>query len=115
MHLLTREALRLYLDVLKPDGVMALHISNRYLRLEPVVAGLAEDARLGGRLLIDDPFVGESESAIESTWAVLARTSAPFGDLATDVHWTATPLEVDPRVGVWTDDFHSLLSVFKGW
>ena len=115
VHLLTREALRLYLDVLKPDGVLALHISNRYLRLEPVVAGLAEDARLGGRLLIDDPFAGESEGGIESTWAVLARTPAPFGDLATDVHWTATPLEVDPRVGVWTDDFHSLLAVFKGW
>ena len=113
VHLLTRESLRLYFDVLKPDGVLALHISNRYLRLEPVVAGLAEDARLGGRLLIDDPFAGESEGAIESTWAVLARTSAPFGDLATDVHWTATPLAVDPRVGVWTDDFHSLLSVFK--
>jgi len=115
VHLLTREALRLYLDVLKPDGVLALHISNRYLRLEPVVAGLAEDAQLGGRLLIDDPFAGESEGGIESTWAALARTPAPFGDLATDVHWTATPLEVDPRVGVWTDDFHSLLAVFKGW
>jgi SAM-dependent methyltransferase len=113
VHLLTREALRLYLDVLKPDGVLALHISNRYLRLEPVVAGLAEDAQLGGRLLIDDPFAGESEGGIESTWAVLARDPAAFGALATDVHWTATPLEPDPRVGVWTDDFHSLLAVFK--
>jgi SAM-dependent methyltransferase len=115
VHLLTREALKLYFDVLKTDGIVALHISNRYLRLEPVVAGLAEDARLGGRLLIDDPFAGESEGGIESTWAVMARTPAPFGDLATDVHWTATPLEADPRVGVWTDDFHSLLAVFKGW
>jgi spermidine synthase len=113
VHLLTREALRLYFDVLKPDGVLALHISNRYLRLEPVVAGLAEDAGLGGRLLIDDPFAGESEGGIESTWAVLARTPAALGALTSDVHWTATPLEVDPRVGVWTDDFHSLLAVFK--
>jgi SAM-dependent methyltransferase len=113
VHLLTREALRLYLEVLKPDGVLALHISNRYLRLEPVVAGLAEDAKLGGRLVIDDPFAEESEHGIESTWAVLARTPAPFGGLASDVHWTASTLEVDPRVGVWTDDFHSLRSVFK--
>src|SRR5262249_2248470 len=60
VHLLTREALRLYFDALKPDGVLALHISNRYLRLEPVVAGLAEDAGVGGRLLIDDPFAGET-------------------------------------------------------
>jgi SAM-dependent methyltransferase len=113
VHLLTREALAVYLDVLKPDGLLALHISNRYLRLEPVVANLAEDARLGGRLLIDDPFAGEIEGGIESTWAVLARTPAPLGNLATDVHWTATPLDVDPRVGVWTDDFHSLLRVLK--
>jgi hypothetical protein len=113
VHLLTREALRLYLDALKPDGILAFHISNRYLRLAPVVARLADDARLGGRLLIDDPFAGETESGIESTWAVLARTPAPFGPLAADVHWTATSLEVDPRVDVWTDDFHSVLSVFK--
>jgi len=113
VHLLTREALAVYLDVLKPDGVLVFHISNRYLRLEPVVANLAEDAKLGGRLLIDDPFAGESEGGIESTLAVLARTTAALGSLATDVHWTATPLEVEPRVGVWTDDFHSLLSVFK--
>ena len=44
VHLLTREALQLYLDMLAPGGVLALHISNRYLDLEPVVANLAEDA-----------------------------------------------------------------------
>ena len=113
VHLLTREALAVYLDVLKPDGILAFHISNRYLRLEPVVANLAEDARLEGRLLIDDPFAGESEGGIESTLAVLARTPDAFGALADDVHWTATPLDVAPRVGVWTDDFHSLLTVLK--
>jgi spermidine synthase len=113
VHLLTREALRLYLDALEPHGILALHISNRYLRLEPVVAALAADARLGGRLLIDDPYAGETEGGIESTVALLARSPAAFGQLAHDVHWTANPLELDPRVGVWTDDFHSLLSVFK--
>jgi SAM-dependent methyltransferase len=113
VHLLTREALAVYLDLLNPDGVVAFHVSNRYLRLEPVVANLAEDAKLGGRLLIDDPFSGESEGGIETTLAVLARTPAPFGSLADDVHWTATSLDVEPRVGVWTDDFHSLLTILK--
>lgn len=112
VHLLTREALAIYLDVLKPDGLLVFHISNRYLKLDGVVANLAADAKLVG-LLIDDPFAGESEGGIESTLAVLARTPAAFGPLADDVHWTATPLETDPRVGVWTDDFHSLLAVFK--
>jgi SAM-dependent methyltransferase len=112
VHLLTREALRLYLDALRPDGVVAFHISNRYLRLEPVVAGLAEDAGLAG-LLVEDPYAGEEEDAIESTLAIVALRPEAFGGLTTDVHWTATPLEPSPRVGVWTDDFHSLLSVFK--
>jgi hypothetical protein len=112
VHLLTREAIRLYLDALAPDGIIGLHISNRYLRLEPVVAGLAADAGLVG-MVIDDPFAAEVEGGIESTLAVVARSPDAFGGLAADVHWTASPLEVDRRVGVWTDDFHSLLSVFK--
>ena len=112
VHLLTREAIRLYLDALAPDGLIGLHISNRYLRLEPVVARLAADAGLGG-MVIDDPFAGEVEGGIESTLAVVARSPEAFGGLAADVHWTASPLEVEPRVRVWTDDFHSLLSVFK--
>ena len=112
VHLLTREALQLYLDMLAPDGVLVLHISNRYLDLEPVVANLAEDAGLGGRLIGDD----ESEEvagANRSTWVVLAPTGEALGGLVKDEHWSAEGLEPDPRVGVWTDDFHNLLSVLK--
>jgi spermidine synthase len=112
VHLLTREALQLYLDMLAPRGVLVLHISNRYLDLEPVVANLAEDAGLGGRLLGDD----ESEEvagANRSTWVVLAPTAGALGGLAKDERWSAEGLEPDPHVGVWTDDFHNLLSVLK--
>ena len=112
VHLLTREALRLYLEMLASDGMLAIHISNRHLRLAPVVAGLAEDAGLGGRLLMDEA-AAETEGGTESMWAVLARTPAALGQLVADERWTAAKLEVDPRVGVWTDDFHNLLSVFK--
>ena len=112
VHLLTREALQLYLDMLAPRGVLVLHISNRYLDLEPVVANLAEDAALGGRLIGDD----ESEEiagATRSTWVVLAPTAEALGGLAKDERWSAEGLEPDPHVGVWTDDFHNLLSVLK--
>jgi hypothetical protein len=112
VHLLTREAIRLYLEMLAPRGILALHISNRYLRLEPVVANLAEDAGLGGRL-IQDGDTGEIKGATEATWVLLARTPEDFGGLATDARWTAVRLETEPRVGTWTDDFHNLLSVFK--
>jgi hypothetical protein len=112
VHLLTREALRLYLEMLAPDGLLALHLSNRHLALAPVVANLARDAALGGGLLQEDE-PGETAGSERSTWMVLARTPAALGSLASEGPWTLASLEADPRVGVWTDDFHNLLSVFK--
>jgi hypothetical protein len=44
---------------------------------------------------------------------LLARTPEALGDLAHDERWTATALETDPPVGIWTDDFHNVVSVFK--
>jgi hypothetical protein len=44
---------------------------------------------------------------------VLARTPEALGSLAADGRWTAMRLEIDRRVGAWTDDFHNLLAVFK--
>jgi SAM-dependent methyltransferase len=111
VHLLTREAIRLYLDVLAPDGLVVIHISNRFLDLAPVVANLAADAGLDGRLLKDDDS-DEPEGAAHSTWVVLARSAAALDGLAGQ-HFTVTPIEPEPRVGVWTDDFHNLLSVFR--
>ena len=112
VHLLTREALQLYLEMLTPRGLLALHLSNRYLDLERVAANLADDAGLEGRLLQHDD-AAETEGATRSTWAVLARTSEALGDLPLDARWTATKLEINPHVGVWTDDFHNLLSVIR--
>jgi spermidine synthase len=110
VHLLTREAFRLYLDMLNLRGLLVLHLSNRYLSLEPVVANLAVDAGLGGRLIRHD-LGPATEGASSSTWAVLAQTPEGFGRLTQDVGWAATKLEQSPRVGVWTDDFHNLLTV----
>jgi hypothetical protein len=109
VHLVTREAVRLYLEMLAPDGLLALHISNRHLRLEPVVANLAADAALIAQLQHDDE--PAPEGAARSTWAVLARRAEALGELAEDGRWT--PLAADPAVGTWTDDFHDLLSIFK--
>lgn len=111
VHLLTREALRLYFDLLGPRGILALHISNRYLRLEPVVAALAEDGRYAR--MLQDGGTDDVPGAVEASWAILARRTEDFGDLASDSRWTETPLDVEPAVSAWTDDFHNLLSVFK--
>jgi hypothetical protein len=111
VHLLTREALRLYFDMLGSRGILALHISNRYLRLEPVVANLAEDGRYAGLLQHGD--TGDVRGGVEASWVLLARRPEDFGEMASDSRWTVTPLDPDSRVGTWTDDFHNLLSVFK--
>jgi len=111
VHLLTREAFRAYLAMLEPDGLLVIHISNRYLDLAPVVANLTEDAGLDGRVLEDDS--AEGSGATRSTWVVLARTAAALGGLASSDGKMASPLEPNADVGVWTDDFHNLLSVLK--
>ena len=111
VHLLTREALRLYFDLLGPRGIVALHISNRYLRLEPVVANLAEDGRYARLLQHGD--TGDVRGGVEASWVLLARRPEDFGEMASDSRWTMASLDPEPRVGTWTDDFHNLLSVFK--
>jgi hypothetical protein len=110
VHLLTREAFRLYFEMLTVQGLLALHLSNRYLALEPVVANLAEDLHLDGRLLRHD-LLPAAEGASSSTWAVLGRTAQALGELPREPGWTDARLETKPRVGVWTDDFHNLLAV----
>ncbi|HKA63232.1 MAG TPA: fused MFS/spermidine synthase [Methylomirabilota bacterium] len=111
VHLLTREAFRLYFDMLTPRGILALHISNRYLRLEPVVANLAEDGRYAAMVQHGD--TGDIRGGVEASWAILGRRPEDFGALASDPRWTEASLDPQPAVGIWSDDFHNLLSVFK--
>src|SRR5262249_44426445 len=89
MHLLTREALGLYRRKLAPDGVIAFHISNRFLALAPVLGALARDAGLVSRVRHDaDPSVAEQRSGKSpSIWLVMAPRDADLGSLATDPLW----------------------------
>jgi len=97
--------------VLAPRGILALHISNRYLRLEPVVANLAVDRGYARMLQHGD--TGDVRGGVEASWVLLARRLEDFGELASDSGWTAAAFDPEPAVGTWTDDFHNLLSVFK--
>jgi len=107
VHLLTREALGVYLDKLAPGGVVALHLSNRYLTLEPVVAALARERGLSARIGSAGT-AGFMNSA--SSWAVVARSDADLGTMAADSFWR--PLRNPRGIAPWTDDFSSLLSVW---
>jgi spermidine synthase len=110
VHLLTREAMMMYLLKLNSNGVLALHISNRYLGLEPMLGNLARDLSLGALKQFDDESDEKDAGKSASDWVLLARRSEAFGSLVHDSRWT--PLKQDLRLGVWTDDFSNVLSVF---
>ncbi len=113
VHLLTREAMRLYLEKLADGGLIALHISNRRLDLKPVVANLARDARLVCYYR-DDLAISASESAQgkeASQWVVLARAKEDLRALPSDRRWQL--LEARPSFGLWTDDFSDIISLLK--
>ena len=109
VHLLTREALAIYLAKLAPGGVLAFHVSGRYVDLPPVVLDLAADAGLVA-LFKQEPELSQQAQAevkFESKWVVMARKAQDLAGLA----WG----DGAPRTGkrVWTDDHSSLLSVLK--
>jgi hypothetical protein len=113
VHLVTREALALYRHTLAPGGVLAFHISNLHLDLEPVFANLAREARLVC-LTRDDTGISAAELAqgkSPSVWLVMARRATDLGALARDPRWV--PAQIDPAQARWTDDYSSLLSVLR--
>lgn len=110
LHLLTREALSLYLKKLAPGGVLAINISNRYLDLTPVIAALAADARLIG-YHCDDPFEEVDVGKEPSHWAVLVRPDVDLSRLRNDERWR--PLTEVPPTRVWTDDYSNVIGVMK--
>jgi hypothetical protein len=112
VHLLTREALALYTRKLRPNGIVLLHISNRYLELQPVVVELARDARLAGAIGDYDVTPEERlELKHGSRWVALARSPLTLASLTRQPHWRALPPQAD--VEVWTDDFSDVLGVLR--
>ncbi len=108
VHLLTREALAIYLRKLAPGGIVLYHISNRYLQLEPVVANLAVDAGVAALIEEYEP-TSEDETTVgasSSTWVAVARNTTDLGSLTTDSRWRSP--NTDARIGVWTDDYSDI-------
>jgi spermidine synthase len=111
-HLITVEAFQLYLNRLMPNGVIALHISNRFVDLEPTLARLAQVLGLAGLIQFDSPTgtgVG-ADVRLASSWVVLARTTADLGGLARDSRWRR--LQSDGEAP-WTDEKADILSAIR--
>jgi SAM-dependent methyltransferase len=108
VHLLTREAFEQYARHLKPNGVMAVHITNRFLDLQPVIQTAAQKLGFTARL-IDHP--GEEARLVyPSTWALLAKDPQWFAQNALKA---ASTLESPNGFVPWTDDYSSLFAVVK--
>jgi hypothetical protein len=106
-HLLTRESFAIYRKVLAPDGIIAVHVSNRYLRLAPVVRGAAADAGLPAVLVVQnaDPLTGLEAN----DWVLITASEAFRQEIASRVTpWTETQKPV-----LWTDQKTSLLRVLR--
>lgn len=107
VHLMTVQALGVYLRHMKPGGVIAFHVTNRYLNLVPVVAALANAHRLQ-MIHVDDE---AEDGASRSDWLLLSerRESLDRPELTE----SAKEVEVRKDWRLWTDDFNNLVQVLK--
>jgi hypothetical protein len=109
VHLLTKEAFDLYLRHLKPSGILAVHVSNSYLDLAPVVAQLASVHGLESRLVHSPK--DDAHLYSQADWIVMTRDAAFFArpEIA-----NATKLIAErPGLRLWTDDYNNLLQVLR--
>ena len=108
VHLLTREAMDLYFRHLRPDGLLAVHISNRHLDLLPV---LAVEARSSGRRArVVDTEDDDAAGVFAATWVLVV---APPGDFDNEVRANSNPVSRARRVRLWTDDYSNLFQILK--
>ena len=108
MHLLTHEALAVYVRHVKPGGVIAFHVSNQFLDLPAVVLRLAESRGLKAAHVLDD---ARSRGGFSSDW-VLLTTDAAFLDLP-EIRAATVSARPGADQRPWSDDFNNLLQVLK--
>ena len=115
-HLITDECMKIYLDHLRPDGVIAFHITNRYLDLEPVLAILSEENGLAARSyhfrdVRDDGSIDQRTGETMSSWVLIARDEASLDGLREVPH--LKPMRQNDQFRLWTDDYSNVISAFN--
>jgi spermidine synthase len=111
-HLITREAVQLFRKHLAKGGILAYHVSNRYLDLSPVLGRIAAEEKMSALQIDDYKGIGDSNPIKSpSTWVLLANDEdtleplKPFGKEP----------ERKPDWGMWSDDYHNLFQVLRSW
>jgi len=109
VHLLTRQAFELYFRHLKPDGILAVHISNKYLNLEPVVSAAA--TALAKEAVMVNNEDDHANGIYAATWILLGDYRAFTGGRR--IEQAGTVLAPAGKKYLWTDDYSSLLRLLK--
>ncbi len=108
VHLITREAMALYLKHIKPDGAVAFHVTSRYLNLAPVVKQLADDAGYEAVLIADK---SDDSHYSPSNWVIVTRNQEFLN--APEVLQNRASTTPITGMKIWTDDFSNLFQVLK--
>jgi spermidine synthase len=114
VHLMTREAVELYMSRVNSRGVVAFHVSSRFFDLAPVLSSIARNLGLVAYVRHDDQIPPEqrAEAKRASTWVILARQATDLGSLAHAAgRWN--PLVASPAAHVWTDDYADVIGALS--
>ncbi len=108
VHLLTKEAMDLYFRHLRPDGILAVHISNRYLNLQPVLEGEVKATHKIARVV--DTEDDDTQDVFGATWVLITSPATGFtGEPLSN----SAPLDSQKTVRLWTDDYSNLFRILK--
>jgi hypothetical protein len=95
---------------MQPDGIIAFHLTNRYLDLPPVVKMIADAGGIASALVSHDPDENDDRYA-RTDWTLVTRNQAFLQSPA--IARARTEVDVPPRLSLWTDDFNNLLRILK--
>jgi SAM-dependent methyltransferase len=108
VHLLTREAVELYFRHLKPDGILAVNISNRFIDLQPLVDGQCRTLGKADRLVDSDD--DEAQDLFPAMWMLAASPATGFDKLILD---GSTEVKPGRKIRLWTDDYSNLFQILR--
>jgi hypothetical protein len=108
VHLLTHEAMELYFRHLKPDGILAVNISNRFIDLEPVVDGECRALGKTDRLVLNDE--DDAQDIFPAAWMLVTERDGGFDKLVLD---GSSAVEGVRKIRLWTDDYSNLFQILR--
>jgi SAM-dependent methyltransferase len=112
LHLITKEAMELYLSKLAPGGRLVFNISSRYLDFRPVLGNLAASLQLScvhyNEVAVSP--AARKDGKYPSHWVVMSRQPQELGNLLTDSRWEV--VKPSPEMRLWTDDYSNILAIF---